>query len=124
MGGGWSVFRGRNAFTLSPAPCGINHKDDTMIDDQFYSGKTQVFWTCKSLLDGLTISHITEIREVRGWRLGAIIHRLKADYAWPIQTSYRKPDNVAFYSLSTDADRSSLRFPPSAKMLGQKEGVQ
>ncbi len=89
--------------------------------DKFYSGETQVFWTCKALLDGRTISHATEIREVNGWRLGAIIHRLKADYAWPIQTRYRSPDNVAFYSLSPDADRAALRLPPSAKALGQGE---
>ncbi|SPH19494.1 hypothetical protein ASD8599_00219 [Ascidiaceihabitans donghaensis] len=95
-----------------------------MIDDQFYSGKTQVFWTCKALLDGRAISHQTEIREVRGWRLGAIIHRLKSEYAWPIQTSYRKPDNVAFYSLNADVDRKALRYPPSAKALGAVEGAQ
>jgi hypothetical protein len=95
-----------------------------MTDNQFYSGETQVFWTCKALLDGRTISHVTEIREVRGWRLGAIIHRLKADYAWPIQTSYRSPDNVAFYSLKPDADRAALRLPPSAKALGQGEAAQ
>lgn len=95
-----------------------------MTDDQFYSGQTQVFWTCKALLDGRTISHRTEIRELRGWRLGAIIHRLKADYAWPIQTTYSTPDNVAFYSLKADVDRAALRFPPSAKALGQREDVQ
>jgi len=95
-----------------------------MKPDQFYSGQTQVFWTCQALLKGRTISHVTEIREVRGWRLGAIIHRLKTDYAWPIQTTYRKPDNVAFYSLSPDADRSALRFPPSASALGNGEGAQ
>ena len=95
-----------------------------MTNDQFYSGQTQVFWTCKALLDGRTISHRTEIREVRGWRLGAIIHRVKADYAWPIQTTYSTPDNVAFYSLKADVDRAALRFPPSAKALGQGEDVQ
>lgn len=90
-----------------------------MADDQFYSGKTQVFWTCKALIDGRTISHVTEIREVRGWRLGAIIHRLKSDYAWPIQTRYRSPDNVAFYSLKAEIDPNTLNFPPSAKALVQ-----
>lgn len=124
MGGGCSVFRGRNVYTLRPAPCGINHKDNIMSDDQFYSGSTQVFWTCKALLDGRIISHVTEIREVRGWRLGAIIHRLKTDYDWPIIATYRKPDNVAFYSLKKEADRSKLRFPPSAKALGDGEDVQ
>ncbi len=94
-----------------------------MQDDQFYSGETQVFWTCKALLDGREISHVTEIREVHGWRLGAIIHRLKSEYAWPIQTRYRSPDNVAFYSLTPDADRTKLRFPPSAKALGERQGA-
>lgn len=95
-----------------------------MTDDQFYSGKTQVFWTCKALLDSREISQANEIREVSGWRLGAIIHRLKSEYAWPIQTRYRTPDNVAFYSLKPDADRAALRFPPSARALGIVEGVQ
>lgn len=95
-----------------------------MTTDKFYSGQTQVFWTCQALLKGRTISHVTEIREVRGWRLGAIIHRLKSDYAWPILTTYRKPDNVAFYALSPDADRKALRFPPSAQTLSKVEGVQ
>jgi hypothetical protein len=95
-----------------------------MNGDQFYSGQTQVFWTCKALMDGRTISHLTEIREVRGWRLGAIIHRLKADYAWPIQTRYRSPDNVAFYSRKSDADHAKLRFPKSAMALGKGEAAQ
>ena len=95
-----------------------------MIDDQFYSKPTQVYWCCKALLDGRTISHRTEIREVRGWRLGAIIHRLKADYAWPIQTTYSTPDNVAFYSLKEGTDRATLRFPASASALGQAEDAQ
>ena len=123
MGGGWSVFRGRNALTLCPAPYGFNHKDDPMTDNRFYSKKTKVHWTCKALLDNREISHATEIQEVSGWRLGAIIHRLKSEYAWPIQTRYRTPDNVAFYSLKPDADRATLRFPPSAKALGIVEGV-
>ncbi|WP_254444547.1 MULTISPECIES: hypothetical protein [unclassified Ruegeria] len=51
-----------------------------MSSDQWYSNRSQVFWTCKALLDGRTISHMTETREVRGWRLGAIVHRLKSEY--------------------------------------------
>ena len=95
-----------------------------MTIDKFYSKPTQVYWTCKALLDGRTISHRTEIREVRGWRLGAIIHRLKNDYAWPIHTTYSTPDNVAFYSLTAGTDCTALRFPPSASALGQVEGAQ
>lgn len=95
-----------------------------MKNNQFYSNETQVCWTCKALLDGRTISHVTEIREVRGWRLGAIIHRLKCEYAWPIQTRYRSPDNVAFYSLRPDADRAKLRFPRSARALASQVAAQ
>lgn len=89
-----------------------------MSSNQWYSGKTQVFWTCKALLDGRTISHKTEIREVRGWRLGAIVHRLKHDYGWPIRVEYRGPQNIAHYWLDPDADRASLRLPSSARALG------
>lgn len=95
-----------------------------MTDDKCHSGPTQVYWTCKALLDGRTISHRTEIREVRGWRLGAIIHRLKSEYAWPIHTTYSTPDNVAFYSLKADVERTTLRFPPSASALGKLEGAE
>jgi hypothetical protein len=124
MGGGWSVFRGRNVSNLCSAPHGYKPKANTMTDDKFYSKPTQVFWTCKALLDGRTISHRTEIREVRGWRLGAIIHRLKTEYAWPIHTAYSAPDNVAFYSLKTDVDRTALSFPRSAAALGKLEGAE
>jgi hypothetical protein len=59
-----------------------------MTDDQSFSGKTQVFWACKVLLDGRVINQQTEINEARGWRLGAIIHRLKNEYGWPIKANY------------------------------------
>jgi hypothetical protein len=95
-----------------------------MIDDQFFSGKTQVFWTCKALLDKRTISHRTEINEVHGWRLGAIIHRLKSEYGWPIQAEYRAPRNIAHYSLKAEIDRAALRFPPSARSLAKQENAQ
>ncbi|MFX0544356.1 hypothetical protein ACEWPL_002290 [Roseovarius sp. S1116L3] len=95
-----------------------------MKHDNFYSSDSQVFWTCKALLDGRTISHKTEIREVRGWRLGAIIHRLRHDYGWPIQTEYRGPQNVAHYSLKAAIDRAELRFPRSARTLGDGEAAQ
>ncbi|MFD0911039.1 hypothetical protein [Ruegeria arenilitoris] len=36
---------------------------------------------------------------MRGWRLGAIVHRLKSEYDWPIQAEYRGPENVAYYSM-------------------------
>ena len=95
-----------------------------MKDDCFYSYPTQVYWCCKALLDGRTISHKTEIREVNGWRLGAIIHTLRRKYDWPITAEYRGPENIAFYRLSSATDRATLRFPPSAKMLAGKEGEE
>lgn len=52
--------------------------------EHWYSNPTQVFWCCDALTRGRTISHKTEIREANGWRLGAIIHRLKTAYGWPI----------------------------------------
>lgn len=80
----------------------------------FRSGNTRVYWTCKALLAGRTINHQTEIREVRGWRLGAIIHRLRIQYGWPILVEYVGRSNVALYRLDPDADLSRLRFPTSA----------
>ena len=94
-----------------------------MKTDRWYSNPTQVYWTCKSLLEGRTISTKTEIREVRGWRLGAIIHTLRDKYHWPISTELRGPENVAYYSLAPGADRIRLRFPPSAKRLATEGGA-
>lgn len=94
-----------------------------MNSHKWYSGQTQIFWTCKALLEGRVISHKTEIREVRGWRLGAIIHRLRREYGWTIHTEYRGPENVAYYSLAHDCDRSALRFPRSAAALGAPEAA-
>ena len=93
-----------------------------MNQDRFYSNPTQVFLCCKALLGGRGISHKTEIREVNGWRLGAIIHTLRKKYDWPITAEYRGPENIAFYRLPPGADRSRLRFPPSAKELAEKGG--
>jgi hypothetical protein len=95
-----------------------------MIDNQFYSSKTQVFWVCDVLLKQRTITHQTEIKEVHGWRLGAIIHRLKSEYGWPIQAKYLAPRNIAHYSLKAEIDRAALRFPPSAQSLAKQEAAQ
>lgn len=95
-----------------------------MSSNGWYSGESQVAWTCKALLDGRTISHKTEIREVRGWRLGAIVHRLKRKYGWPIEVEYRGPENVAHYSLCPGTDFRSLRFPRSASGLCKVEAPQ
>ncbi len=87
----------------------------------FYSKPTSVYWVCDALMNGRTISQATQIKHVRGWRLPAIVHRLKTEYAWPICTEYSKPDNVAFYTLPKDVDRSKLRLPKSAKTLTKKD---
>ena len=84
---------------------------------KWYSGETQVFWTCKALIEGRTISHKTEIREVNGWRLGAIVHRLRHEYGWPICTEYRGSENVAYYWLEPGTDLARLCFPRSARSL-------
>jgi hypothetical protein len=93
-----------------------------MGNDRFFSNPTQVFWCCKALYDGRVISHKTEIREVKGWRLGAIIHTLRKKYGWPIIAEYRGPENIAFYRLPPATDRTTLRFPPSARMLAENGG--
>ena len=92
-----------------------------MSSKNWYSGATQVFWTCKALLEGRTISHKTEIREVKGWRLRAIIHRLRSEFGWPIEAEYRGPENVAYYRLKPGTRRETLRFPPSARSLSEAE---
>ena len=94
-----------------------------MKTDRWYSSPTQVFWTCKALIDGRTISTRTEIREVRGWRLGAIVHTLREGYGWPIQTELRGPEGVAFYRLAPDTDPKRLRYPPSARRLAEEGGA-
>ncbi|HRO53754.1 MAG TPA: hypothetical protein PK043_11390 [Alicycliphilus sp.] len=85
--------------------------------DRLYSSRTQVFWTCQALLQSKSISTKSEIQAVKGWRLAAIVHRLKDDYGWPILTDYRGPENVAHYRLKPGTDIARLRFPPSAKSL-------
>ncbi len=93
-----------------------------MQSDRYYSNPTQVYWRTKALLNGRKISHKTEIREVNGWRLGAIIHVLRKKYDWPILAEYRGPKNIVFYRLARGTDRSKLRFPPSAQTLAKKGG--
>lgn len=85
--------------------------------DRWFSGETQVFWACKALTEGRVISHKTEIREVKGWRLGAIIHLLRSKYRWPITVEYRGTENVAHYRLQPGTVIASLNFPPSAASL-------
>lgn len=89
----------------------------------WHSSETQIFWTCKALIEGRVISHKTEIREVKGWRLAAIVHRLKDEFGWPIVTQYRGPENVGHYLLREGTDVTNLRFPKSAMALSDGGGV-
>lgn len=93
--------------------------------DRWYSSPTQIYWTCRALVSGRTLSTKTEIREVKGWRLAAITEKLRKQYGWPIVTEYRSPDNIAHYRLTPGTDVSRLRFPPSAKHLADgKDGAE
>lgn len=68
-------------------------------------------------MEGRTITHWDEIGEVRGWRLGSIIHSLRTKYHWPIEADYRGPENIAHYRLVRRPDWRALDFPRSAKPL-------
>lgn len=73
-----------------------------------------------ALVRGRTINHMDEIGEVKGWRLGAIIHNLRRKYNWPIDTVYKGPERIAHYSLAKGADWRGLEFPRSAKAVREK----
>ncbi len=88
----------------------------------WHSSPTQIYWVCSNLIGGRTLTHKTEIREVKGWRLAAIIHKLKREYNWPIEDAFRGKDSIKHYWLDRGADTSSLSFPPSAVMLKDDEG--
>ena len=92
--------------------------------DRFYSNPTQRYWVCASLLAGRTLNTENEIAEVKGWRLAAVIHVLIHEYDWPIVSEYRGRDNIKHYWLRPDANRTKLRFPPSAKSLAEEGGAQ
>lgn len=85
--------------------------------DRWFSSPTQVYWTCKALISGRVITHRTEIREVKGWRLGAIIHTLRKKYKWPIEVEYRGAEYVAHYRLAPGTAIEALNYPPSAATL-------
>ncbi len=87
--------------------------------ERWYSSPTQIYWACKALIEGRTLTHKTEIREAKGWRLAAITEKLRKRYGWPIVTEYCGPENVAHYRLEPGADISRLRFPPSAAPLAK-----
>ena len=86
--------------------------------DRWYSSPTQTFWACKALIEGRTLTHKTEIREMNGWRLAAITEKLRKQYGWPVLTEYRGPEAIAHYRLAPGTDPEKLRYPPSAKHLG------
>lgn len=85
--------------------------------ERWFSNPTQIYWACKALAEGRTLTHKTEIREVNGWRLAAITEKLRNKYGWPILAEYRGPDAIAHYRLAPGTDTASLRYPPSAQPL-------
>lgn len=87
--------------------------------NNFYSKPTSVFCACQALVQGRTITQQHEMAEIGAWRLGAIIHRLKREFGWPIDVDYRGSEKIAHYSLDREADRSALRLPRSAQALGE-----
>lgn len=87
--------------------------------ERWYSNPMQIFWTCEALTEGRTLSTKTEIREVNGWRLAAICHKLATVYHWPTLVDYRGPENIAHYHLAPGTGISRLVFPPSARTLAE-----
>lgn len=88
-----------------------------MTEQGFFSSHSQIRWACAGLLSGRTLAHNDEIAEAQGWRLAAIVWRLKNKYGWPISTEYVGPENRAAYKLQPGIDRAKLTFPPSARDL-------
>ena len=86
----------------------------------FYSKPTSVYIACKLLLDGQTISQITLMQSGHGWRLGAIMHRLRWECGWPIYTEYTS-GRIALYSLAPGTDPTKLRLPKSAEGLSKRK---
>ncbi len=87
--------------------------------DRWYCKPSQRFWTCKALIEGRVISTRSEIREVKGWRLAAIVETLRHKYHWPIVSELRGSENVAHYYLRPGTDPATLAYPPSAQSLAQ-----
>ncbi len=94
-----------------------------MKTERYYSSLTQRHWVCASLITGRTLNTRDEIHEVKGWRLAAVIHVLKDEYGWPIESEYRGRDNIKHYWLAPGTDRTKLRFPPSARALAVQGGA-
>jgi hypothetical protein len=82
---------------------------------RFYSSDTQIKWACTELLKGRSISHKSEIAEVHGWRLAAIIHQLRRHYGWPILMEPKTPQRIGWYFLDPAEKHRwpTLKKPPS-----------
>jgi hypothetical protein len=87
------------------------------MQDKWFSNPTQVAWVCRALTQCRAISHKTEYREAKGWRLAAICERLRKEFGWPIVTEYRGPEHIAYYSLQPGTDPLALNYPPSARWV-------
>ena len=85
-----------------------------MAQQSFFSERTSTQWACDALLAGRKISTQIQIQERRGWRLGAIVHRLRDEFAWPILDK-RGAGRVKTYWLDPDADLTKLNMPRSAQ---------
>ena len=79
---------------------------------KWYSGDSQIKWACIMLIRGKEISHADEIEEANGWRLAAIIHKLRYTYNWPIATRY-DDNKIAYYRLGKEVDTERLKKPRS-----------
>ena len=86
-------------------------------NERWFSNPTNIYWTCDALCSGRILSTRNQIREVKGWRLAAVIEKLRSTYGWPIITEYRGPEKVAYYRLPAGTEVSKLAFPPSASRL-------
>lgn len=90
---------------------------------RWYASESQIRWVVRQLLAGRTLNHQIAIEEAGCHRLAAVVGNLVHKYGWPIPREYRGSENVAHYWLSPDADRRRLRFPNSAKDLGDDEAA-
>jgi hypothetical protein len=83
--------------------------------DHWHSSLTQIFWAAKALIEGRRISHKTEIRKAKRWRLVAICWKLQHEYDWSNRIVYRGPEAIAYYRLTPGTDPAKLKYPPSAR---------
>lgn len=88
--------------------------------DRWFSSPTQVFWACKALIEGRTISHNSKIHEAKGWRLAAILEQLKNNYSWPIIAASDGPENIAYFRLPEGTSPATPIYPPSEMTLANE----